>query len=174
MSTVMDSIFFAPNASVSRPATVNREGDWNTYVAQIASLRGAMDQPCDMHELLRYKRQCALAYLGRRAQLHGGLCSRTPRVLSTQLIADLAERNRSQRYARYPWLEKLLKLMAEIELIQEQACSTNVFSLVSSEAIDDTPHRISLTEAARPTGGFRNTQETPRFTTGMTQPFAAT
>jgi hypothetical protein len=175
MSTVMDSIFLTPNSSISTRTAVNREGDWSTYVEQIASVRGRTELFCNADELVNYKRQCALAYLGRRAQLHGGLCSRTPRVLSSQLIADLGERNRNKRYARYPWLEKLLKLMAEIELIQEQASSANVFSLVQTvEATEESSHRIGLADAVRPTSSYRAAPDTPRFAPGMPQPFGAT
>jgi hypothetical protein len=93
--------------------------------------------------------------------------------MSTQLVADLAERNRAKRYARYPWLEKLLKLMAEIEQVQEQV-SSNVFSLVPSvEAAEELSHRIGL-ESVRPNSSLRAAADTPRFTPGITQPVPAT
>jgi len=74
-----------------------------------------------------------LSYLGRRAQHHGGVCSQThPRILTAQFIAEMAENNKTQRYLRYPWLEKLLNLLAEIERIQDEISNerTNVISLV--------------------------------------------
>jgi hypothetical protein len=79
-----------------------------------------------------YLRACAIAYLGRRAQLHGGVCSRTqPRVLTSAFIAKLEGANRAERFRRYPWLETLLNLLAEIDRLQDEvACCENVISLV--------------------------------------------
>lgn len=79
-----------------------------------------------------YLRACALAYLGRRAQLHGGVCSRTqPRVLTSAFITKLEGANRTERFRRYSWLETLLNLLAEIDRIQEEVAFTgNVISLV--------------------------------------------
>jgi hypothetical protein len=162
MSTVMDNIFFASNVATDPNAVTNREGDWNSYLHQIALRR---DQADDAQDLVSYKRRCALAYLGKRAQLYGGVYSRTrPRILTPETINGLRENNREKRYARYPWLEKLLALMAEIERIQDQASASNVFSLVPGvattvETFDDlstsaSAHRsIGLTEG-RP-GAFR-------------------
>jgi hypothetical protein len=163
MSTVMDNIFFASNLATDPYSVTNREGDWNSYLHQLAVPRERADLSNDAEELITYKRRCALAYLGKRAQLHGGVYSRTrPRVLTPETINVLRENNRQKRYARYPWLEKLLALMAEIERIQDQASSSNVFSLVPSvatvatvESMDDSPasHRIGLNEGR--SGMFR-------------------
>jgi hypothetical protein len=79
-----------------------------------------------------YVRACALAYLGRRAQLHDGVCSRTqPRVLTSTFMSKLEGANRTERFRRYPWLETLLNLLAEIDRIHEEVAFTgNVISLV--------------------------------------------
>jgi hypothetical protein len=60
------------------------------------------------------------------------VCSKnTPRILTPDAIRELGEANRAKRYTRYPWIETLLKLLAEIELIQDaNANSFNVISLV--------------------------------------------
>jgi hypothetical protein len=163
MSTVMDNIFLNSNVPTDPYSAVNREGDWNSYLHQIAMWRERSDL-ADTHELISYKRRCALAYLGKRAQLYGGVYSRTrPRVLTPETINELRENNLEKRYARYPWLEKLLALMAEIENIQDQASASNVFSLVPGVATVETPselpaphaphHRINLNESR--TGVFR-------------------
>jgi hypothetical protein len=72
-----------------------------------------------------------MAYLGRRAQLHGGVCStRHPHIMSAQFILDLEADNRTTRFTRYPWLRALMHLLGEIEQIQDQIASTNVITLV--------------------------------------------
>jgi hypothetical protein len=81
--------------------------------------------------ILAYKRACAMAYLGKRAQLHGGVCStRHPHIMTPQFIADLEVSNRAVRYARYPWLKSLMTLLGEIEQIQDQISASNIFTLV--------------------------------------------
>jgi hypothetical protein len=158
----MDNIFFASNVATAPDAVTNREGDWNSYLHQIAVRRAQAEPTDDAQDMVSYKRRCALAYLGKRAQLYGGVYSRTrPRVLTPETINELRQNNLQKRYARYPWLEKLLALMAEIENIQDQASACNVFSLVPGvastvESFDDLPtssQRIGLTES-RP-GVFR-------------------
>ncbi len=80
-----------------------------------------------------FRRQCALAYLGKRAQLYGGTCSRTQhRTFTPRFLVELGTANESRRFVRYPWLGKLTDLIAEIE--REQANVTdsgNVISLAS-------------------------------------------
>ena len=110
------------------------EGDWVAYKRWIA-----LEMPeCSVvlksyGNKVVYLRACALAYLGRRAQLHGGVCSRTqPRVLTSAFVAKLEGANRTERFQRYPWLETLLNLLAEIDRIQDEVASCeNVISLVS-------------------------------------------
>jgi hypothetical protein len=109
------------------------EGDWVAYKRWIALQIPEGSTAAKSYESnVAYTRACALAYLGRRAQLHGGVCSRTqPRVLTSGLIAKLEGANRTERFRRYPWLETLLNLLAEIDRIQDEVASTgNVISLV--------------------------------------------
>ena len=146
MSTVMDTVFPVVNpasgsASDTAPAPASdtpsgiREGDWQAYQERIAERHHIRFD--DAAALLAYERQCAFFYLGKRAQKHGGVYSKKPRILAPEVIARLEENNRAKRYARYPWIEKLLKLMAEIERLQEESAGAqNVFSLVQPTRIN--------------------------------------
>lgn len=135
MSAVLDSEGKVSNVSTRSAAIEIREGDWKAYLQSIARYRedkAILDRYEDANA---YKRACALAYLGRRAQLHGGVCSsRHPHVITPQFIAELENTNRTQRYTRYPWLRSLMNLLAEIEQIQDQISSTNVITLVPSSS----------------------------------------
>ena len=116
-----------------RPQIDVAEGDWVAYKRWIGLQIPESGIASKSYESnVAYTRACALAYLGRRAQLHGGVCSRTqPRVLTSTLIAKLASANQTERFRRYPWLETLLNLLAEIDRIQDEVASTrNVISLV--------------------------------------------
>lgn len=109
------------------------EGDWGAYQRWIALQTPESSSALKSHKSkVVYLRACALAYLGRRAQLHGGVCSRTqPRVLTSAFIVKLEGANRAERFRRYPWLEILLNLLAEIDRIQDEVASSgNVISLV--------------------------------------------
>jgi hypothetical protein len=106
-----------------------RVGDWKAYLHHITGHHDNKDFVSCYGGVGAYKRQCAMAYLGKRAQLHGGVCSSTqPRILTPQCIADLDTKNKAQRYQRYPWLEKLLNLLAEIERIQDKISGGDVIS----------------------------------------------
>jgi hypothetical protein len=109
------------------------EGDWVAYKRWIAREEPESSIAFKSYETETvYFRACALAYLGRRAQLYGGVCSRTqPRVLTSTFIASLDGANRTERFRRYPWLETLLSLLAEIDRVhQDVAFTGNVISLV--------------------------------------------
>lgn len=110
-----------------------KEGDWHAFQQHITRPPSDKNLIDYFGNIIKYKRMCALAYLGKRAQYHGGVCSNAhPRILTVQCIAELAESNKTQRYARYPWLEKLLNLLAEIERIQDEISNetSNIISLV--------------------------------------------
>lgn len=112
-----------------------KEGDWQVYLQWIAQAALDLELTDYFGGIIKYKRMCALAYLGRRAQHHGGVCSQShARILTAQYVAEMAEKNKTQRFIRYPWLEKLLNLMAEIERIQDEISNerNNVISLVPS------------------------------------------
>jgi hypothetical protein len=96
----------------------NAEGDWHAYLSACDRVHATFEAVTDV---VSSKRACALAYLGRRAQRQGAVYSKNrPRILTTQLIASLEAANRTQRFKRYPWLERLLTLLAEIESMQDE------------------------------------------------------
>lgn len=110
-----------------------QEGNWHAYQQHIARPPSDKDLIEHFGSVIKYKRMCALAYMGKRAQHHGGVCSNAhPRIFTEKFVAELAEKNKAQRYARYPWLEKLLNLLDEIERIQDEISngSSNIISLV--------------------------------------------
>lgn len=134
MSASMDTSAAISKSGAELLAVEIKEGDWRAYQQHIARPPSDRDVIDYFGSISKYKRMCALAYLGRRAQHHGGVCSKAhPRILSVQFIADITESNKAQRYIRYPWLEKLLELMAEIERIQDAISNSpdNVISFVS-------------------------------------------
>jgi hypothetical protein len=132
MSAVLDSDYTVAPITPELAAVENREGDWKAYLQQIDKCSWDTDFPNQDINVLTFKRRCALAYLGRRAQFNGGVCNKTvPRILTPQFVADLAESNKAKRYSRYPWLETLVNLLGEIERVQDEiANGDNVISLV--------------------------------------------
>ena len=112
----------------------NLQGNWDEYQYQTQNARCRIGSNLlrDSAGLLAHKRKCALAYLGKRAQLHGGVCSKTmPRILTPRMIAELEANNRAKRFSLYPWMETLMNLTAEIERTQDRvANSANVISLL--------------------------------------------
>lgn len=134
MSASMETSAAISKSGAELLAIEIKEGDWHTYQQHVTRPPSDRDVIDYFGSINKYRRMCALAYLGRRAQHHGGVCSKAhPRILTVQFIADMAENNKTQRYIRYPWLEKLLDLMAEIERIQDAISNApnNVISLVS-------------------------------------------
>lgn len=109
-----------------------REGDWKAYLHYSAKCRDSNAVIERYGSIAAYKRACALAYLGKRAQLHGGVCSTTrPHIMTQQFLTNLEASNKAQRYARYPWLEALIKIMVEIERLQDEISGNgNVISFV--------------------------------------------
>lgn len=138
MSAVLDSEAAASKevvpSSPQSDANEIREGDWKAYLRCIERCRN--DKAAIIEQfgsMVAYKRACAMAYLGKRAQLHGGVCStRHPHIMTPQFIVDLETNNRAVRYGRYPWLRALMNLLEEIEKIQDQISTTNVITLVPS------------------------------------------
>ncbi len=98
---------------------VEHDRDWRAYVTacrEIAETAGR-----DRRELLTLKRACALAYLGKRAQNEGGVYSKTRvRILTPEFVQLMSKSNTAQRFKRYPWLERLLVLLDEIDQVQDQ------------------------------------------------------
>ena len=134
MSALMEASATISKSAAELHAIEIKEGDWHAYQQHITSPPSDPELIDYFGGMIKYKRMCALAYLGRHAQHHGGVCSHAhPRILTMQFIAEMAVNNKIQRYIRYPWLEKLLNLLAEIESIQDEISNqrNNVISLVS-------------------------------------------
>ena len=132
MSAVPESENSVSSVSAAKPGAFEiREGDWKAYLQCLARCKEDKSIIERYGSIAEYKRTCALAYLGKRAQLHGGVCStRHPHIMTPQFITDLETSNRTIRYSRYPWLRALMNLLAEIEQIQDQISTTNVITLV--------------------------------------------
>ena len=109
------------------------EGDWEAY--QLACKQADKILTMDTPEKIEYKRRYATAYLGARAVSNGGVSPKNrPRILSQDFITSLSKQNASKRYAQYPWLQRLVSLMEEIEQIQETVSdSRNIFHLPPSK-----------------------------------------
>ena len=87
-------------------------GDWHAYKNSIDN-SAAID---DAASRLTQRRQAALAYLGSRAQLVGGVYnSASPTVFTAQAIQELSAKNRERRDATYPWLAELLAIMDALQ-----------------------------------------------------------
>lgn len=131
MSAVFNSEESVSAIGAKSGAIEIREGDWKAYAQSIACAKADKDLVGRYGGVMEFKRACALAYLGKRAQLHGGVCStRHPHIMTSQFIASLEVSNRAIRDARYPWLRLLMNLLGEIEQIQDQISSANVITLV--------------------------------------------
>jgi hypothetical protein len=102
----------------------NYEGDWNGYVLRTARYRNAAVIPPTKAEFATYQRECALAYLGKRAQFNGGACNyTTPRIFSAPVIAALEAGNREQRHILHPWMKTMAMVLAQIEHDQQKTIS---------------------------------------------------
>lgn len=136
MSAVLDKSCATSIVPFRQFSAQNQEGNWNEYLYQSARCRNADYLPQHPVGLLAWQRDCALAYLGKRAQLRGGACSKTkPRILTPEMIADLEASNRAKRHSQYPWMEALMHLLTESERTQDQfSNSTKVISLVPANA----------------------------------------
>jgi hypothetical protein len=131
VSAVLDSEKPGSDSPLKMDAIEIREGDWKAYLQSVARSRNDKALAEHYGGIAAYKRACAMAYLGKRAQLRGGVCStRHPHIMTPEFIVELEMTNRALRYARYPWLRSLMNLLAEIEQIQDQISATNVITLV--------------------------------------------
>lgn len=122
------------NANTTMDPIDIREGDWKAYL-QFSKRQHDKDALIATYgNLTAYKRSCAFAYLGRRAQIHGGVCSTLhPHILTQKFLANLETSNRTLRYARYPWLESLVAILADIERMQDELSNaSNVIQMTGA------------------------------------------
>ncbi|MBV8634987.1 MAG: hypothetical protein JO002_10890 [Burkholderiaceae bacterium] len=93
--------------------------EWDAYLHACREV--SKNSMLDRREILAFKQARALAYLGKRAQNEGGVYNKTRmRVLTPEFVQLMAKANTAQRYKRYPWLERLLVLLEEIDQVQDQ------------------------------------------------------
>jgi hypothetical protein len=134
VSAVQSQDPIKPEASGGSPSPASmeiREGDWKAYQLSLQKCRGINDLPVSYRTVNEYRRACALAYLGKRAQLYGGIYNSTkPHIMTPQFVADLEADNKARRFVRYPWLETLTNLLAYIERLQDEMTNSNVITLV--------------------------------------------
>jgi len=95
------------------------ESEWQAY--RLSCQQMAERGDVCLRELIALKRASALAYLGKRSQNEGGVYSKTQlRILTPEFVQVMAKTNTAQRFMRYPWLERLLGLIDEINQVQDQ------------------------------------------------------
>lgn len=103
--------------AVGTSAMLADEGNWSLYRNRCNSLTTNAQQ-ADA-ESQRVRRAFARAYLGRRAQLNGGVYSSSkPSVLTEAVIADLTAANTARRMQRYPWIGQMLSILEELDKMQ--------------------------------------------------------
>lgn len=96
-------------------------GDWGLYQRRCAFVGGS--PVIDNHDAVALKRRFCLAYLGQRAQALGGVYMRLrPSVFTPTFIEKLAAENATKRFTRYPWLERLIALLQQLD--QDQYMSS--------------------------------------------------
>ena len=97
-------------------------GDWSIYRRRCAFLDATPVLPSQ--QVIDLKRQYALAYLGERAQLRGGVFRASrPTVFTEATLAALTKRNTTARFARYPWLAQMLALITALDDAQYSVLS---------------------------------------------------
>lgn len=127
----------APHADVAHPASADAAmrqlsnetgadaavaGDWAAYRRRCAFLDAAPSLTTE--QAIGLRRANALAYLGERAQLHGGVFRASrPTVFTEAVVAALAKRNAAARFTRYPWLADMLALIAALDSAQHSVMS---------------------------------------------------
>ena len=119
METLTSSDSNTPAATPLARPVVEHDRDWDTYLDACREVRE--NAALDTRDMLALKQACALAYLGKRAQNEGGVYSKTRvRILTPEFVQVMTRTNTAQRHKRYPWLERLLVLLEEIDQVQDQ------------------------------------------------------
>lgn len=115
------------DAILASDSMVQLAGDWSAYSSRIAHA-GLLP---DIDTRLSTRRQCALAYMGKRAQLAGGVYNSTSATVFTDAFTEvLGAENRQRRHRRYPWLAELLAITEALE--REQHVNGSVTASVIS------------------------------------------
>lgn len=89
-------------------------GDWGLFLRRCKFIE--RNSVIETDESIKLKQRLCLAYLGTRAQAVGGVYMRArPSVFTPAYVARLAGENASRRFARYPWLERLIELLQQLD-----------------------------------------------------------
>ena len=99
-------------------------GDWGLFLRRCKYVDS--NPVIESRESIVLKQRFCLAYLGRRAQALGGVYMRArPSVFTPAYIERLATENAKKRFARYPWLERLINLLQQLDHDQYVDASQN-------------------------------------------------
>lgn len=89
-------------------------GDWDLFRRRCRFVEASTI--ISTQDALGLKQRFALAYMGTRAQAAGGVYMRLrPSVFTPAFIEQLSSDNSAARFARYPWLERLLHLLQQLD-----------------------------------------------------------
>ena len=89
-------------------------GDWGLFLQRCRCIE--TDPLIKTSESIRLKQRVCLAYLGSRAQASGGVYMRArPSVFTAAYVERLTADNASKRFGRYPWLERLIELLHQLD-----------------------------------------------------------
>ena len=89
-------------------------GDWHMFCHRCAFVDAS--PVIGTSDAITLKRRFGLAYLGGRAQACGGVYMRArPSVFTPSFVEKLASANAATRFARYPWLERLIDLLQQLD-----------------------------------------------------------
>lgn len=89
-------------------------GDWGLFLRRCRFVDG--NPVIETSESIALKQRFCLAYLGNRAQALGGVYMRSrPSVFTPAFVERLAAENASKRFKRYPWLERLIDLLQQLD-----------------------------------------------------------
>lgn len=109
-----DEMAQAPPAEFSECDDAAAAGDWGLFQRRCAFVAG--NALIDARDRVALKRRFCLAYLGHRAQAHGGVyMGARPSVFTPAYVERMAADNASQRFSRYPWLERLIGLLQQLD-----------------------------------------------------------
>ena len=97
-------------------------GDWHMFQHRCAFVDAS--PIISVSDAIALKRRFGLAYLGGRAQACGGVYMRArPSVFTPPFVEKLASANAVARFARYPWLERLIDLLQQLDQDQYRSDS---------------------------------------------------
>ena len=89
-------------------------GDWYMFRHRCAFVDAS--PIISISDTISLKRRFCLAYLGGRAQASGGVYMRSrPSVFTPAFVEKLANSNAKTRFSRYPWLERLINLLQQLD-----------------------------------------------------------